>query len=104
MNVLNDATLVIVDYICRRGGPYGDRSRRDGDLMFPPRWPGLRFGMGCEEGKLLLGSPSGVGVAHLLFEHKKAFGRKWVDQVTIFSGTDDKLYVLFRVVDVSLEP
>jgi hypothetical protein len=43
--------------------------------------------MTTDEGKAILGSPNGRGVAFFLYQHKNILGIKTVDSVTIFSTT-----------------
>ncbi|RDW59246.1 hypothetical protein BP5796_12170 [Coleophoma crateriformis] len=51
-------------------------------------WPnGHTFPMTTDEGKAILGSPNGRGVAFFLYQHKTVLGIKTVDSVTIFSTT-----------------
>ncbi|KAL9011837.1 MAG: hypothetical protein Q9173_003353 [Seirophora scorigena] len=47
-------------------------------------FPGLEFGMDTEEGRALLGTPTGVGVAWLLIERWKELGRR-IPRVRIFN-------------------
>jgi hypothetical protein len=53
-------------------------------------WPGVEFDMATDEGKALLSSPNGAGVAHLLFTHKRHLGRKTISKVTIFADDGKK--------------
>jgi hypothetical protein len=41
--------------------------------------------MATDQGKAILGSPNGRGVAFFLYQHKNLLGIKTVDKVTIFS-------------------
>ena len=50
----------------------------------PHAWPGRNFGMDTDEGKAILATPNGVGVAWLLFQHKEQFGRKTIKSVDVF--------------------
>jgi hypothetical protein len=47
-------------------------------------WPGLSFEAESEEGKAILGTPSGSGVAWMLGQRKKEFGGREVERVTVF--------------------
>ncbi|KAL4869553.1 hypothetical protein BDV12DRAFT_196179 [Aspergillus spectabilis] len=53
----------------------------DNDVPF---WPGKDFDMSTTEGKALLGSPNGSGVAYFLINHKQDLGVKVVKKVTVF--------------------
>jgi hypothetical protein len=53
-------------------------------------WPGVEFDMETDEGKALLSSPNGAGVAYLLFTHKRHLGRKTINKVTIFADDGKK--------------
>ena len=66
-------------------------------------WPGITFGMDTEEGKAILGTPNGCGVAWMLIQHKKAFGEKNIEKVTLFhAAKKDDLFrwptLLFWIV------
>ena len=50
-------------------------------------WPGKTFKMTTDEGKALLGTPHGSGIAWLLAQHKKQLGLKTVDEVTVYRLT-----------------
>ena len=50
-------------------------------------WPGKTFRMTTDEGKALLGTPHGSGIAWLLAQHKKQLGLKTVDEVTVYRLT-----------------
>jgi hypothetical protein len=54
------------------------------------RWPGVTFGMNSVEGKAILGSPNGLGVAFMLIQHKRQLGNKVVEKVTIFQDEGKK--------------
>ncbi|KAF2448498.1 hypothetical protein P171DRAFT_518017 [Karstenula rhodostoma CBS 690.94] len=49
-----------------------------------PVWPGIELSMDTDEGKAILSTPNGWGVAYLLAQHKAQLGLKTVDKVTIF--------------------
>jgi hypothetical protein len=53
-------------------------------------WPGVDFDMATDEGKALLSSPNGAGVAYLLFTHKRHLGRKTISKVTVFADNGKK--------------
>ncbi|PSN75359.1 hypothetical protein BS50DRAFT_616031 [Corynespora cassiicola Philippines] len=47
-------------------------------------WPGVTFRTDSLEGRALLGTPNGAGVAWLLAQHREQLGWRVVDQVTVF--------------------
>jgi len=53
-------------------------------------WPGVDFDIATDEGKALLSSPNGAGVAYLLFAHKRHLGRKTISKVTVFADDGKK--------------
>lgn len=66
-------------------------------------WPGITFGMDTEEGKAILGTPNGAGVAWMLVQHRKALGEKRIEKVTLFhAAKKDDLFrwptLLFWIV------
>lgn len=66
-------------------------------------WPGGTIHMNSDEGKAILGSPSGTGVAYLLAQHKRQLGKKTISRVTVFAddGKSEKrpASLIFHVVD-----
>ncbi|KAF2661014.1 hypothetical protein K491DRAFT_774316 [Lophiostoma macrostomum CBS 122681] len=52
-------------------------------------WPGVSFPANSTEGFAILGSPYGTGVSMMLFQHKKEWGNKVVDKITIFKGSQE---------------
>ncbi|KAF1917613.1 hypothetical protein BDU57DRAFT_537270 [Ampelomyces quisqualis] len=70
-------------------------------------WPGVEFGMDTDEGKAILSSPNGSGVAYLLLTHKRQLGRKIISKVTVFADDGKKQprppSLIYHVVDVPLE-
>ncbi|CAA9962859.1 hypothetical protein PTMSG1_06227 [Pyrenophora teres f. maculata] len=50
-------------------------------------WPGLTFDIESEEGRAILGSPNGAGVAWMLLQHKTQLGEKKIEKVTVFYAT-----------------
>ncbi|KAF2832660.1 hypothetical protein CC86DRAFT_401412 [Ophiobolus disseminans] len=46
--------------------------------------------MDTDEGKAILSSPNGAGVAYLLFTHKRQLGRKTMSKVTVFADDGKK--------------
>ena len=68
-------------------------------------WPGVYYGMETDDGRALLGTPNGLGVAWLLIQHKKQLGRKTVAGVRLYRNKDDNLASLcFYLKDVPLHP
>lgn len=57
-------------------------------------WPDITFGMDTEEGKAILGTPNGAGIAWVLVQHRKSFGEKRIEKVTLFHAA--KKHDLFR--------
>jgi hypothetical protein len=53
----------------------------------PRKWPGDTFDMTTEEGRAILGTPNGIGVAYLLSQHQKQLGRKTITSVQVFDDT-----------------
>jgi hypothetical protein len=57
------------------------------------KWPGVTFSMESEEGKAILGTPNGCGVAFMLIQHGKALGEKRIEKVTLFhAAKQDDLF------------
>jgi len=60
--------------------------------------------METDEGKAILASAHGSGVAYLLFTHKRKLGRKTIGKVTVFAEDGIKSpkppSLVFQVVDV----
>lgn len=73
-NIITESTRQIMEYI--------GHARRD-DLNLP--WPGRVFEIGTEEGKALLATPQGVGVAYLIKDHSNFLVRKAPRGVRIFT-------------------
>ncbi|PSN75361.1 hypothetical protein BS50DRAFT_568037 [Corynespora cassiicola Philippines] len=74
--VQEPTTRTVVDWVLQQSG----------SKLVP--WPGVTFGMDTEEGKAVLGTINGSGVAYLLAQRREALGRKTVEKVTVF-GTED---------------
>lgn len=72
------------------------------------KWPGVTFGMDSEEGKAILGSPNGWGVAFMLIQHKRQLGNKVVEKVTVFQDEGRKQprppSVLFYIKNYDIKP
>ncbi|KAI4180494.1 MAG: hypothetical protein LQ346_006980 [Caloplaca aetnensis] len=65
--VRNDVTREIIERI------HGLQENPD-TLDLP--WPGHKYDMRTDDGKALLGSPQGIGVAYLIKDHSNVVGRK----------------------------
>jgi hypothetical protein len=65
-----------------------------------PQWPGVTFTMESDEGKALLGTPNGSGVAWLLAQHKKELGHKIVDRVRLWYEGKGPANLLFHLKDM----
>ncbi|KAK4542065.1 hypothetical protein LTR36_007096 [Oleoguttula mirabilis] len=99
-NIVNDVTRnVIFAALAKSGIKTG-----------PPPWPGKKYSMDSEEGKALLGTPNGNGVAWILFSHRAQLGWKTIESVQLFDDTmsgsqrkfpasNSKPSLLFNVVD-----
>ncbi|KAF2013589.1 hypothetical protein BU24DRAFT_464355 [Aaosphaeria arxii CBS 175.79] len=53
------------------------------------KWPGVTFDMSTREGRAILGSPNGAGVAFLLSQHKEQLGNKTITKVVVFQDEGD---------------
>lgn len=83
--IINEDTLSIMAHI---GGPEYEATE---SLPFP----GVDFGMDTDEGKALLGTPNGVGIAWLMINHKDFFAGKTVQSVKMYSDSGPSL--LFKI-------
>ncbi|KAF2728424.1 hypothetical protein EJ04DRAFT_569550 [Polyplosphaeria fusca] len=53
-------------------------------------WPGVEFSTDSDEGKALMASPNGYGVAYLLIQHKKQLGKyRKVSKITMYDTRGD---------------
>ena len=92
--------LSLVDHICRTSEAVRMTDCiQTGSRLSPPKWPGIRYDMDSEEGKLLLATPHGASVSWFLIEHKKVFGSKCVGAVSMFKE-DGRLNILYEITDV----
>lgn len=55
----------------------------------PEPWMECKVSPNSLDGKALLGTPNGVGVAYLLIQHKKEFGSKRVGSIDILTVSND---------------
>ena len=102
----NETTIAVIERIIAGRG-YREGFKTPG--CYYPDAAGLSWGMETEEAKALLGTPNGSGVARLLVQHKRQFGWKVVESVTLFWDAVDRGYpsthpsLLFRLKDVNEE-
>ena len=89
-DIVNDETA---DIIARAAGP-----------RFRIAWPGATISMSTEQGRAILGTPNGVGVAFLLATHKAQLGQKTVESVHVWTrqiyrstGVSSQLYAVFKI-------
>jgi hypothetical protein len=62
------------------------------------QWPGKVFEMASSEGRAILGSPNGRGVAFLLATHKELLGQRIIERVLVWRVYSQKWgYVLFAI-------
>lgn len=59
-------------------------------------WPGKEFSMDMDQGKALLGTPNGGGVAWFLINHQAQMGTKTIKSVNVFS-TEKGLQLAFKI-------
>lgn len=59
-------------------------------------WPGKEFNMDTDQGRAILGTPNGGGVAWFLINHQAQVGTKTVKSVTVLS-TDRGLQLAFKI-------
>lgn len=52
-------------------------------------WPGMTFPIDSEDGKAILGTLNGAGVAWLLAQHKKELGNLAIEKVTVFYAENE---------------
>ena len=77
----------------------------------PGSWPGIKYAIESEEGRVLLGSPLGHSVAMLLGQHLRAWDKKYPPNVHLFED-DPPLYIneelqynlAFEIQDVPDDP
>ncbi|KAI3276436.1 hypothetical protein DTO003C3_10180 [Penicillium roqueforti] len=63
-------------------------------------WPGTSFDMSTPEGKAILRTPNGVGVAYFLINHKPELGKRIPTKVTVFKtmdGAKQSIHLLFYI-------
>ncbi|KAL9067578.1 MAG: hypothetical protein Q9161_006767 [Pseudevernia consocians] len=61
-------------------------------------WPGMRFGTEMEQGKALLGTAHGYGVAWFLINHQETLGRKKVTAVTVFQTVESMTQSFYNLL------
>lgn len=69
------------------------------------QWPGKIFEMASSEGRAILGSPNGRGVAFLLATHKEQLGQRTVERVLVWRAYSQEWgYALFAVFIIDDPP
>jgi hypothetical protein len=76
--IANPTTLAVIAHVLRR---YRESMKT---------WPGLSLDCTGDPGdfRALLGTPHGIGVAHLLFQHKRTLAHKSVYRITILNDDE----------------
>lgn len=66
-------------------------------------WPGIVFPIESDEGKAILGTPLGKGVARLLIHHRGLLGHKGIKSITYFTDRNhsNDFSLAFEIVDVN---
>lgn len=59
-------------------------------------WPGTAFNMDTDQGRAILGTPNGSGVAWFLINHQMQMGTRTVKSVNVFS-TENGLQLAFKI-------
>lgn len=72
---MNEETWAIILGILQKNSPTGSST--------VPYWPGVTFTMNDNEGKALLSTPLGSGLAWLLIQHKAEYGLKTAFKASI---------------------
>ncbi|KAF1993497.1 hypothetical protein P154DRAFT_70474 [Amniculicola lignicola CBS 123094] len=78
-SINNHATMNIIQEINRR-----QEGRSTKDRL--PHWPCVVLNPASDEGKALLGSPNGVGIAYFLVQHKEQLGKMEVARIHLFTS------------------
>ncbi|KAB8199136.1 hypothetical protein P875_00095127 [Aspergillus parasiticus SU-1] len=88
--------------------PRGKDEPRDTSMV--EEWPGKSYDMSTDDGKAILGTPNGAGVARFLMDHKLELGVKAPSKVTVFKTTghtnadtnqpEDWIHFLFEISPV----
>ncbi|GAB7359388.1 hypothetical protein MBLNU230_g6039t1 [Neophaeotheca triangularis] len=93
--IQNEETRQIIDQACSIGGE---------DVQALKPWPGTKFELdgSDDRAKALLSTPNGVGVAHLLFQHRGVLGHKTVKSITAFASDRNMsdCHLMFEIVDI----
>ncbi|KAB8213322.1 hypothetical protein BDV33DRAFT_210321 [Aspergillus novoparasiticus] len=100
----SEAELKNIKYFVRH---HEDGSR---DTSMVEEWPGKSYDMSTDDGKAILGTPNGAGVARFLMDHKQELGVKAPSKVTLFKTTghtnadinqpEDWIHFLFEISPV----
>jgi hypothetical protein len=91
LRILHPATRSVLDRIVNM--------QNDGNYSI---WPGVTFDIASDEGKAILGTVHGAGVAWILIQRKKEFGGRRIGSVRVFWAENDDAWpnpsLLFRIV------
>ncbi|KAB8271770.1 hypothetical protein BDV30DRAFT_249945 [Aspergillus minisclerotigenes] len=109
-HVINGASLDVALEVAS-GKPLPP-TKEDGsrDTSMVEEWPGKSYDMSTDDGKAILGTPNGAGVARFLMDHKQELGVKAPSKVTLFKTTghtnadtnqpEDWIHFLFEISPV----
>lgn len=100
--VVNDDTIEVIAHIMKQHGPF--------ETPYP-EWPGVEVEIESDDGKALLGTPNGRGIAWILAQHREALRWKIPTKITIFQPESCRKYsrslaypsLLFRIADFTPE-
>jgi hypothetical protein len=95
VSIINDQTTAVLATILANL-----RKKHNASDKVLPRWPGVSFTMDSEEGKALLGTPNGSGIAWLLAQHKKELGDKCIEKVMLWYSLTGPPNLLFHLRDL----
>ncbi|GAB1210761.1 hypothetical protein APSETT445_009559 [Aspergillus pseudonomiae] len=109
-HVINDASLDVALEVAS-GKPLPPRKKDEPrDTSMVEEWPGKSYDMSTDDGKAILGTPNGAGVARFLMDHKPELGVKAPSKVTLFKTTghtnlttnqpEDWVHFLFEISPV----
>ncbi|KAE8382211.1 hypothetical protein BDV26DRAFT_288738 [Aspergillus bertholletiae] len=109
-HVINGASLDVALEVAS-GKPLPPREKDEPrDTSMVEEWPGKSYDMSTDDGKAILGTPNGVGVARFLIDHKQELGVKAPSKVTLFKTTghtnadtnqpEDWIHFLFEISPV----
>ncbi|KAE8337081.1 hypothetical protein BDV24DRAFT_177953 [Aspergillus arachidicola] len=109
-HVINNASLDVALEVAS-GKPLPPRKEEEPrDTSMVEEWPGKSYDMSTDDGKAILGTPNGAGVARFLMDHKPELGVKAPSKVTLFKTTghtnaktnrpEDWVHFLFEISPV----